>query len=138
MITLRDARPEDSARVHAWNCAPEVRALSGDPRPVAFAEHTRWYRQRIRIGAMWIIEHAGDPVGVVRIDGNKISIALAAEARGRGIGRHAIVAACAKRREPIVATIHTTNYASRACFEACGFAAYAEGDAFVSYRWSPT
>ena len=137
MIALRDAQPDDAERVYAWNCAADVRAVSGDPRPVALADHVRWYRRRLRDGAIWIIESDGEPLGVVRIDRDALSIALAPEARGRGIGRRAIAAACARRKEPIVATVRTTNTVSRACFEACGFAAVAMRDAFVFYRWSP-
>ena len=63
MIALRDARPDDAERVYAWNCAADVRAVSGDPRPVALADHVRWYRRRLRDGAIWIIESDGEPLG---------------------------------------------------------------------------
>jgi spore coat polysaccharide biosynthesis protein SpsF len=139
VISLRDARPEDAQRVYAWNCAPEVRALSGDARPVAFTDHVRWFRKRLREPRMWIVEDLGVAVGIVRIDGDDaISIALDPAARGRGIGRRAIAAACALRDGAVVASIHQDNHASRACFEACGFAAFAQRDAFVTYRWSPS
>jgi RimJ/RimL family protein N-acetyltransferase len=138
VIALRDATIDDAQRVYAWNCAPDVRAASGDQRPVAYADHLRWYQRRVQAGEFWIVEEDGEPVGVVRIDRDAISISLAPEARGRGIGQLAIAAACARRGEPIVATVRTTNAASRACFEACGFSTVALRDAFVFYRWSPS
>lgn len=137
MISLREARLADAQRVYAWNCAPDVRALSGDPRPVSLPEHLRWYAQRIKQGSFWIVEADGAPVGTVRLDGEAISIALDASARGRGIGKEAIAAACAGRAS-VTATVHVENHPSRRAFEACGFTASATSDAFLTYRWSPT
>ncbi len=141
MITMRDAQLDDCERVFAWNCAPEVRALSGDPRIIELADHTRWFQRRLRSGPMWIVEDAGAPVGVVRLDPGGdvtwISIALAPEARGRGIGRRAIRAACEAYQQPIHATIRATNAASRACFEASGFTLTSVTGDLVTYRWSP-
>lgn len=137
---MRDARPDDSDRVFAWNCSPEVRALSGDPRIIERSEHVRWYERRLRHGLMWIIEDRGAPVGVVRLDPTgdttKISIALSPKARGRGIGRRAIAAACASYGRPVDAVIRAGNAASRACFEAAGFALISVTENFVTYRWS--
>jgi RimJ/RimL family protein N-acetyltransferase len=138
---LRRATADDCALVWAWNCAPDVRAVSGDRRPVELAEHARWYAERLaRTDApMWIVESDGVPVGVVRVDPGadreaRISIALARGARGRGIGKHAITAACASWHGAVVAQIRTDNQPSRACFEACGFSAVAVVGDIVVYR----
>lgn len=141
-LTMRDARPEDCDRVFAWNCTPEVRALSGDPRVIEMSEHVRWYERRLRArGPFWIVENEGVPVGVLRLDptdaGTAISISLSPRARGLGIGRRAIAAACLAWNQPVIAVIRTTNIASRTCFEACGFEVTAEHDEFITYRWSP-
>lgn len=141
-ITLRPAAPDDRGRVFEYNCSPAVRALSGNPAPVSFEEHERWYARRVADPAspMWIVEENGAPVGVVRIDAReeaRISIALAPEARGRAIGRRAIALACAAWRAPVTAEIHESNAASRACFTASGFRRVGKRDAFDLYLWSP-
>ena len=140
MIALRPATMEDCERVWAWNFAPDVRAVSNDTTVVALAQHVTWYANRLSLAGapMWIVEDEGAPVGVVRIDPDgRISIALGAEARGRGIGKRAIAAACGAWARPVVATVRNTNEASRACFEACGFAKTAATDEVVVYQWRP-
>lgn len=140
-ITMRDARIDDCDRVFVWNCAPEVRAMSGDPRIIELADHRSWFQRRLSGGPMWIVEDNGAPVGVVRLDPGAdvtwISIALAPEARGRGIGRRAIRAACEAYAQPIYASIRSHNTTSRSAFEACGFVLCTVTEALVTYRWSP-
>ncbi len=141
VITMRDARIDDCERVFVWNCAPEVRALSGDPTIIKLADHIAWYQRRLSGGPMWIVEDEGAPVGVVRLDPGPdatwISIALAPEARGRGIGRRAIRAACQAYGRPISASIRVRNTASRHAFEASGFVLSSVTEDLVTYRWSP-
>ena len=128
-VSLRAARRDDCARVWQWNFASDVRALSGDPRLVELDEHAAWFAARLARAAtspMWIVEDTGVPVGVVRVDrladgAGRLSVALAPSARGRGIGKASITAACARWHGPVVAQIHADNTASRACFESCGF-----------------
>ena len=140
-ITMRDAQIDDCDRVFAWNCTPEVRAMSGDPRIIELADHRSWFRRRLSQGPMWIVEDNGAPVGVVRLDPGPdvawISIALAPDARGRGIGRRAIEAACASYAQPVNAMIRVRNTVSRACFQACGFVLTSVTEDVVTYRWSP-
>jgi UDP-2,4-diacetamido-2,4,6-trideoxy-beta-L-altropyranose hydrolase len=143
-IALRRARSDDCERIWAWNFAPEVRARSRRSEAVAYAQHARWFARRLADGVapIWVIEDHGGPVGVVRLDPlehgrARISIALAAPARGRGIGRAAIAAACRSWRRPIVAEIFDDNLASRACFTACGFRAVGASDGLVTYHWDP-
>lgn len=143
---LREAVATDCAAVYAWNFAPDVRAQSRTATQVAPREHERWFASRLARVAdgapMWIIEDDAAPVGVLRLDpiddAARISIAIAADARGRGIGRRAITAACARFARPVVAEVLARNTASRVCFEACGFRPIARRDDVVTYRWSPT
>jgi RimJ/RimL family protein N-acetyltransferase len=127
--------------VWEWNFAPDVRAVSNDPTVVELARHTTWYARRLTQGAMWIVEHDGRSVGVVRIDHAEsdasISIALATAARGHGFGRHAIAAACAAWGRPVTAQVREDNQPSRAAFEACGFTATHTRDRVVTYQWRP-
>jgi L-amino acid N-acyltransferase YncA len=136
---LREATIDDCERVWAWNFAPDVRAVSNDPAIVQVAQHAAWYVHRLATGGpMWIVEEDGKGVGVIRIDDDgRISIALGAEARGRGIGKRAIAAACQAWARPVMATIQNTNQTSRACFEACGFVPQTATAEVVTYRWSP-
>jgi spore coat polysaccharide biosynthesis protein SpsF len=143
-VALRRARPEDCEAIWRWNFAPEVRAHSKRAEAVAFLEHVRWYARRLADGdgRIWVIEEYSDDVGVVRLDPPehgraRISIALAAFARGRGVGRAAITAACNSWGRPVVAEIFADNAASRACFEACGFRAIAAEAGLVTYHWDP-
>jgi RimJ/RimL family protein N-acetyltransferase len=146
IVALRDAGPADCVAVWEWNFAPDVRARSIDQRPVTFAQHAKWYADRIADldAPIWIVEHGGRAIGVVRLDwrsdgAGRISIALAPDARGRGIGRLAITLACQAWGRPVIAEIHPSNLPSRACFAACGFRALPQGprDPLLVYVWKP-
>lgn len=133
-ISLRAAVLDDCEQVWLWNFAADVRALSNDPTIVELARHAAWFVHRISEGAFWIILDDGQPVGNTRIDRDgRISIALGAQARGRGIGKRAIALACAAYGSPVIAQIREDNTRSRAAFEACGFVNNG-GD---TYQWSP-
>src|SRR5262249_2384207 len=143
-ITLRNAMSDDCEHIWRWNFAPDVRARSKRALAVAFVEHARWFARRLADGCdpMWVIEEDGAPVGVVRVDTQasglgQLSIALAAGARGRGIGRAAVTTACRLWGRQIVAAIFADNLASRACFEACGFHSVVEADGLLTYYWDP-
>jgi RimJ/RimL family protein N-acetyltransferase len=133
IVSLRTAALADCERVWQWNFAADVRALSNDPTIVALETHTAWYMNRVAKGAIWIVQCEGVDVGVVRIDAGQISIALAAGARGRGVGKRAIAAACAAWGGPVVAQIRNDNQPSRAAFEACGFVSNGR----ETYEWRP-
>lgn len=140
MISLRAARLDDCERVWEWNFAADVRARSKSHATVTLADHARWYAARIASGSpMWIVEDAGRPVGVIRLDPTlgfcRVSIALAAEARGRGIGRRAIELACRQARNVVVAEILADNVPSRKCFESCGFVETDSRGDLVTYRY---
>lgn len=141
MIALRAATLEDCERVWEWNFAPDVRAISNAPTVVKLDHHATWFATRLDAGAFWIIEVAGFACGSVRIDGGRISIALAVSARGRGIGKQAIAAACATWAQPVTAQVREDNQPSRAAFEACGFVvdqnASQHADRVVTYQWRP-
>lgn len=141
-VTLRRAGLADCERVYAYNAAPATRAVSGSHEPFSFDDHQRWYAERL-VDAhtqMWIIEENTRPVGVVRIDARadaRISIALAAEAQGRSIGRRAVALACQQWAQPVTAEVHESNAASHACFAASGFHRVGRRDMFDLYQWSP-
>lgn len=143
-VTLRRATLGDCEQIWSWNFAPDVRARSLHAEAVSFAEHSQWFARRVadRDDPIWVIETLAGPVGVVRLDTvgrglTRISIALAAAARSRGIGRRAISAVCQRWGRPIFAEILADNLASRACFEACGFRSVVECDGLLTYHWDP-
>jgi RimJ/RimL family protein N-acetyltransferase len=143
-VSLRDATPDDCEQIYAWNFAPDVRRVSGQPTTVQLADHRAWYAARLATAAsapMWVVEDDGVAIGVIRIDdigGNgRMSIALAASARGRGIGQRAISAACTVWARPVIAQIRDDNSRSRTCFEACGFVAHSTDEHLVTYHWRP-
>ena len=136
-MRLRVATLEDCERVWQWNFAADVRAVSNDPTIVELARHAAWYVHRLQNGAFWIIEHDDEAVGTVRIDDGRLSIALAATARGKGLGKRAIAAACVAWAQPVVAQVRPDNQPSRAAFEAAGFVSTGRESELVTYQWSP-
>lgn len=136
-VSLRSATLADCEAVWEWNFAPDVRAMSNDPSIVELARHAAWYVHRLELGAFWIVELDGVAVGCVRIDNGRISIALASSARGKGVGRAAIAAACDAWAGPVTAQIRNDNQPSRAAFEACGFVTTGSTERVMTYQWSP-
>ncbi|MEJ7598292.1 MAG: GNAT family N-acetyltransferase [Kofleriaceae bacterium] len=143
-ITLRRAEPGDCQRVHDYNFSADARAVSGSTAAVSYADHARWFGNRLadRAAPIWIVEHGGAPIGTVRIDVRdgataRISIALEAAGRGNGNGRRAVELACASWKGPVIAEIHPANARSRTCFLACGFAQVGTRDGFDVLSWTP-
>jgi RimJ/RimL family protein N-acetyltransferase len=144
-VALRPARSRDCEDIWRWNFAPEVRARSRRIEEVAFLDHARWFARRLTMvddAPIWVIEEYDRGVGVIRLEPlehgrARISIALDAAARGRGIGRAAVAGVCEIWSRPLAAEIFADNAASRACFEACGFRALAACDGLITYHWDP-
>lgn len=128
-VVLRPALARDAQRILRWNGDAAVRARSLDPRPIDAAGHARWMAARLAdpLTALSIVLRDGRPVGVVRIQRRTvgapgvISIVIDDGARGHGLGRAAIIAACLADGGVVVAEILDDNTASRAAFEAAGF-----------------
>jgi len=144
IVTLREADVGDCNRVWTWNNAPEVRASSRSPATIPLDTHRMWFAQRLTRTScrMWIVEEDGIPAGVVRIDritslASAISVVVAPEARGRGLGRRAIALACTHWERPLLAEIHPTNVASQTCFASCGFVTAGMHEEFLRYLWLP-
>jgi UDP-2,4-diacetamido-2,4,6-trideoxy-beta-L-altropyranose hydrolase len=147
-VTLRPASEEDCALVMAWRNDPASVRFSVTGRAVSAEEHQRWFAGILEAGSrtrLWIGEEDGVPVGQVRIDagdaGGTVSIAVAAEHRGRGIGTAMlrslvgeVVRAALPR--PLTAVVRPDNVASLRAFEAAGF--HTAGSAtseFVHLQW---
>ena len=136
VVSLRQATFADSAAMFAWQSAPGVRAYARDPAAPKPGEHERWLEAKLTDpDCVFNIVLCGDePVGILRFDrlpardASEISILIAAERQGLGIGGCAL--ALGKRllpKERIVAAIHTENRASIRMFEAAGYRAVGDG-----------
>lgn len=148
-IAFRRAEDVDFGHLWLWRNDPETRNASRSSDPIAWRSHLEWLRSALADPGrqLLIAEAAGNPVGMVRFDraGDEppmfeISINVAPEARGSGLGRTILAQACARAAQEtgakvLFASIREDNPPSRRIFEACGFVPHgsAEGE-FNSYR----
>jgi UDP-2,4-diacetamido-2,4,6-trideoxy-beta-L-altropyranose hydrolase len=132
-VGLREAVPEDCRLIWQWANEPSVRAASFNPGPIPWEGHRDWFAGKLADAncLFFIAEGAGhEPLGQVRCDlsGEQaiISIALAPEARGKGLGPWVIRDACDRafqtgRVRSVLALVRAENAPSRAAFLRSGF-----------------
>lgn len=135
-VILRPATPADVDRVYAWANDPITRASSFSSAEIPYAEHVAWFNQQLERGDrnLLIASIAKDPphpIAVIRLDRAAeqgicvISINVAPEARGRGLGIAALEAANACAAElgfsQIQALIRPDNHASVRAFTRAGY-----------------
>jgi RimJ/RimL family protein N-acetyltransferase len=143
MLELRPATAEDEGLVLRWRNELSTRVASLSTNEISPSEHHRWFLSKLADPkcALLIIEEDGRPVGQVRLDRvspavAEISIGLAADVRGRRLGRQAL------RRVVLDASTHVgavtvralirrENASSLAAFTAAGFRVVGEDDAGV-------
>lgn len=137
-LALRRLDPaRDEACTFAWANDPTERAMSWSPGRITTTEHHAWIRSDRRNA--WIVELAGAPIGLVRVEGedDEVSIVIGPAYRGRGHGTTALRLLLAEHRAPCIAVIRTENHASRAAFERAGFVLASEDGTAARYRWRP-
>ena len=131
-VILREATPEDCRFYWTVNNAPTTRAQSITTDPIPWDSHARWYPARLAdpATALYVAESGGDRVGVVRFDlaGEEatISVALAPEHQGKGLGRRVIAEATQTTlaltgATRAIALIRPDNVGSVRAFEAAGY-----------------
>ncbi len=131
-VTLRPAGPGDCRRIWLWRNDEGTRRASFDSAPIPLESHERWYREslRNRTRRIYIVVAGGQPCGVARLDlsGREatVSIALAPEWRGRGVGplaleRLAVLAFGPLGLGRLVASVKADNGPSLAAFAKAGF-----------------
>jgi RimJ/RimL family protein N-acetyltransferase len=142
-MLLRPAGPQDEQRLLEWRNEPAARKASLSQEQVSPAEHHRWFTRKLADDAcaLLIVEEQGRPVGQIRLeridaDLAEISVGLALDARGRGIGREALrLAAVEAPRLLGVATVKALikegNEASLRAFRAAGFQDVAREGGFI-------
>ncbi len=132
-VTIRPATRDDARDLFEWRNAPAVRRFSRDEAPIGWDTHDRWLTQALadprRI--LLIGSAAAAPAGVVRYDlaGSEaeVSIYLAPDRAGRGLGRALLAAAerwLAARHpevEAVVAEVMAGNDVSHRLFAGSGF-----------------
>jgi L-amino acid N-acyltransferase YncA len=138
-LTLRPAVPADARLVWAWRNDPVSRAASRDTAEIAWERHARWFPDALESRRMLIGEAGGAAVGLVRFDPgadgvHRVSVNLAPEARGRGLGGRLLAAACSTIDGPLAAEIREGNAASERIFLACGFRKVGREGEFGLYR----
>ena len=135
MIKLRPAGGADADLLLDWANDSVTRATSFHPEPIDRQTHLSWYAGRLADPATRILIGLRDgiPVGQVRLTRDaygavEVGISVAAEHRGRGVGRMllgaAIEAALADREldaRRFVARIRPDNAPSIALFTGAGF-----------------
>jgi RimJ/RimL family protein N-acetyltransferase len=134
-MRIRPATAADARLLLEWANDPGTRAAGFHPQPIDAATHGRWLAQRLASPSSRLLigvaeDHA---VGQVRLDGEadgrvEVGIAVAPDARGRGVGRDLLAAALGvARADPgldarfFVARIRPDNVASIALFAGAGF-----------------
>ena len=136
MITLRSAREADAELLLGWANDPVTRAAGFHRRPIDAATHARWLSERLadpRSRLFIGLDEHDRPVGQVRLDAGpdgraEVSISVAHEARGRGVGLELLRAGLEAGRadgslrvDVYVARIRPQNVASIRLFERVGF-----------------
>jgi UDP-2,4-diacetamido-2,4,6-trideoxy-beta-L-altropyranose hydrolase len=145
---LRAVETEDRDRLLAWRSDPTTVQFSLNARAPDPDEHRRWFDARLaRDDLFAILETGNAPVGVVRLEPRilpvdrpafEVSIAIAPEARGTGLGTVALQllrAACPS--DTISATVVADNQVSRRLFEAAGYVPTGMTDQLISEPYGP-
>jgi UDP-2,4-diacetamido-2,4,6-trideoxy-beta-L-altropyranose hydrolase len=134
-VSLRPATAADGPLLLEWANDPVTRAAGFQPEPIAAGDHERWLTERLRStsGRLLIGLDGALPVGQIRLDRHRdgrveIGISVAAEARGRGLGRALLRLALDEARrdaglQPLafIARIRPDNATSIALFSGAGF-----------------
>ena len=137
-VRLRAASAADCERVGSWRNDPETRAASFESAEIPWDTHVRWFgdalsREDRRI---LVVEADGEPAGTVRLDiagaDATVSIHLAREWRGRGVGTRALTALADLAFGELaigrlLASVKANNHASLAAFAKAGFVRVASG-----------
>jgi UDP-2,4-diacetamido-2,4,6-trideoxy-beta-L-altropyranose hydrolase len=145
-VDLRPAARKDAPTVWEWRRAGDAARFYRAGTETTLHDHLDWFARALadRERDLMIAEHAGRPVGHLRLDWNgqeaTLSICLAPDMRGRRLARACLEAAyfVAKERgcTRIAAEIHKGNTASIRLFESAGYHFRSQDRAFMRYERS--
>jgi RimJ/RimL family protein N-acetyltransferase len=145
-LRLRPATADDAERLLAWRNDPVTRAASRSTAEVALDEHRGWLERVLADPERHLLigEAEGRAVGQARFDAlddgaYEISVTVAPEVRGQGLGTALIAAATGWLRETapgaaVLAAVRPENAASLAAFRAAGYEP-SERDAPAGLVW---
>ncbi len=134
VVTLRPATADDCRQVWLWRNDEATRRASFDSSEIPLETHEGWFRDSLerRDRRIYIVLADGRPSGVVRLDvrgrQGTVSIHLAPERRGQGLGPAALVSLDRSAwteldLDAFVAEVKPDNRASIAAFTKAGFRA---------------
>lgn len=138
-VSVRVATMDDARAVLDWANDPVTRSVSFMQTQIEWETHAAWFARRLADSAgcrlLIGLDQVGQRLGMVRfdiVDGTAtISINVAPEHRGRGLGTALILVACHELLQgdaarEIRALIKPDNAASRIAFQRAGFIAAAD------------
>ena len=148
VVTLRPATVEDCKQVWLWRNDEQTRQASFDSSPIPWATHEQWFLDslRNRRRKMYVIVAGDQPSGVARLDldGGQatVSIHLAPECRGRGLGPAALralgdLAFGDPGLDGLRAFVKAGNRASLSAFQKAGFVPVSAGSTVTLTKWRP-
>lgn len=133
-LRMRRATPGDSADLHEWRNAPQVRLVSRNSDPIARGDHERWLADTLSRSDRWLLigERQGKAVGVARFDRSgtqaEVSIYVTPHPHPPGTGADLLAAAQAwlQQNGPgditvLCADVLADNEASHQLFQSAGF-----------------
>ena len=140
-LKLRNATANDGELLLSWRNDPSTYKYYFTPEPVDREVHFEWFRKSLETPTreIYIAERDGTPVGMVRIDltaaGEKeLSWAVAAQARGQGIGTALLKTIRSQVKGVLLAEIMIENAASTKMAELAGFTHEKTENGVVFYR----
>jgi RimJ/RimL family protein N-acetyltransferase len=146
VVSLRPAEPSDEARLLEWRNEATTRAASLTGGEVSADDHHRWLTGKLGDPdtALFVVLDGAEPIGQVRLDRlddelAEVSIGLAPEARGRGVGREALRLAAGEARPRLGVTqlsarVKPDNEASLRSFAAAGYTEFRREPDVVELR----
>lgn len=146
-VAVREATPDDRSVIWQWVNDPVTRENSFDSSRIPWSDHVAWFdRVMDDDKRVLLIGETSRSVGVVRFDIESthavVSVNLAPEARGRGLGSQLIEAATnwftARHPVCVVAWIRPSNRPSVSAFEHAGYRhAGREHEDRLAYEYHP-
>ena len=132
-LILKNVKTSDMLDLFKWRNHPAVRKNSFNTKPILYAEHKKWFREKVKDQkcVMYVAYCTGKKIGSIRFEngkeGVKTSVILNPDYWGKGFGSRLIRLATEKFAsenkpdKPIIAEIKKDNIASIRAFQKAGY-----------------